>query len=57
MPRIEELLTPRELIDYTKTRTQEAYMGEYLFPEEGSIRNRYGKGCQQPVGIGQGTCV
>lgn len=34
MPRIEELLTPRELIDYTKERTQEAYMGEYLFPEE-----------------------
>lgn len=34
MPRVEELLTPRELIDYTKTRAQEAYMGEYLFPEE-----------------------
>lgn len=34
MPRVEELLTPRELIDYTKTREQEAYMGEYLFPEE-----------------------
>ena len=33
MPRVEELLTPRELIDYTKERTQEAYMGEVLFPE------------------------
>ena len=33
MPRVEELLIPRELIDYTKERTQEAYMGEVLFPE------------------------
>lgn len=33
MPRVEELLTPTELIDYTKVRTQEAYMGDYLFPE------------------------
>lgn len=34
MPRVEELLTPRELIDYTKERVQEPYMGEYLFPED-----------------------
>lgn len=33
MPRVEDLLTPRELIDYTKVRTQEAYMGDVLFPE------------------------
>lgn len=33
MPRVEELLTPREMVDYTKERTKEAYMGEFLFPE------------------------
>jgi len=33
MPRVEELLTPQELIDYTKERQTEAYMGEVLFPE------------------------
>lgn len=33
MPRVEDLLTPKELVDYTKSRAQEAYMGEYLFPE------------------------
>ena len=33
MPRVEELLTPQELIDYTKERQTEAYMGELLFPE------------------------
>lgn len=33
MPRVEELLTPQELIDYTKARQTEAYMGEVLFPE------------------------
>ena len=33
MPRVEELLTPRELIDDTKERTQEAFMGEVLFPD------------------------
>lgn len=34
MARIEELLTPRELIDYTKERAVEAYMGDVLFPEK-----------------------
>ncbi len=34
MARVEELLTPRDLIDYTKERAQEPYMGEYLFPED-----------------------
>lgn len=33
MPRVEELLTPQELVDYTKTRQLESYMGEVLFPE------------------------
>jgi len=33
MARVEDLLVPRQLIDYTKTRAQEAYMGEVLFPE------------------------
>lgn len=33
MPKVEELLTPRDLVDYTKERVQEAYMGDYLFPE------------------------
>lgn len=33
MPRVEELLTPQELIDYTKERQTDAYMGELLFPE------------------------
>lgn len=31
MPRVEELLTPQELIDYTKERQTEAYMGECFF--------------------------
>ncbi len=34
MPRVEELLTPRELIDYTKERTQEAYMGMFFSRRE-----------------------
>lgn len=33
MPRVEELLTPQELIDYTKTRAVVPYMGDVLFPE------------------------
>lgn len=33
MPRVEELLLPQELIDYTKERQLESYMGEVLFPE------------------------
>lgn len=33
MPRVEELLTPRELIDYTMVRKPEPHMGEVFFPE------------------------
>lgn len=33
MPLVEELLTPQELIDYTKTRVVEGTMGDILFPE------------------------
>lgn len=33
MPRVEELLTPQELVDYTKERKAEGMMGEVLFPE------------------------
>lgn len=34
MPRIEELLSHKELIDYTKTRTLPAMVGESLFPSK-----------------------
>lgn len=34
MPRIEELLAVRELVDYTQTRQFPPLMGEILFPEE-----------------------
>lgn len=33
MASIEELLTPQELVDYTKERKVKGYMGEVLFPE------------------------
>lgn len=33
MPRVEDLLTPQELIDYTKERKVEGSMGDVLFPE------------------------
>ena len=34
MPRIEELLSLRELVDYTQTRQFPPLMGEVLFPEQ-----------------------
>lgn len=34
MPRIEEVLTSKELIDYTKKRQQPAMVGETLFPSQ-----------------------
>ncbi len=33
MPRVEDLLTPRELIDYTMVRQPKPHMGEVFFPE------------------------
>lgn len=34
MPRIEEILTTKELVDYTKSRTLPAMVGETLFPSQ-----------------------